>query len=254
MALTLSPSKQRTLSRQPSSPSLAVGLPPALPESHAMMSSSSSSKSPAKRTRKKPSRRGDVSSSNASSPEASEDEWSMPITPSTSTSNSLFDPETTPKRKVVGILEGSKTQPRKRDNLQARLQAAAKLSKSRSQGEGLAASPSIGHLVPKVKSESIVKSISGAVNHPSTNSKDKVVVCVRYVVMFHTLRGLTDKIRIKPTESTFLHTAYELTQSSLTLSDKHPNVQKRGGKAGREDEYTYNFGGSCQAPIVQADL
>jgi hypothetical protein len=26
------------------------------------------------------------------------------------------------------------------------------------------------------------------------------------------------------------------------LTDQHPNVQKRGGKAGREEEYTYNFG------------
>ena len=180
--MAISPNKQRTLSRQPSHPSLAIGLPPALPESHTMMPSSSSSRSLVSRPRKKhPSRRGDVSSSNATSPEASEDEWSMPITPSSSTST--VDPETTPKRKVVGLLDGSKTQPRKRDNLQARLQAAAKLQKSRSQGEGLNDSPSIGQLVPKVKPEVLAKSTSGVINGGSSNgSKDKVVVCVRYVI------------------------------------------------------------------------
>jgi hypothetical protein len=48
--------------------------------------------------------------------------------------------------------------------------------------------------------------------------------------------------RIKPTTSAFLTQAYELTPTSLTLSDAHPNVQKRGGKSGREDEYTYAVG------------
>jgi centromeric protein E len=48
--------------------------------------------------------------------------------------------------------------------------------------------------------------------------------------------------RIKPTTCQFAETAYEVTSSSLSLSDSHPNVQKRGGKAGREDEYTYSFG------------
>jgi centromeric protein E len=48
---------------------------------------------------------------------------------------------------------------------------------------------------------------------------------------------------VKPTTSAFAETAYEITPSSLTLSDSHPNVVKRGGKAGREDEYTYTFGG-----------
>ena len=48
--------------------------------------------------------------------------------------------------------------------------------------------------------------------------------------------------RIKPTSSPFSNTAYEVSQTSLTLSDAHPNVVKRGGKAGREDEYTYTFG------------
>ena len=45
-------------------------------------------------------------------------------------------------------------------------------------------------------------------------------------------------------------TAYELTQDSLTLTDHHPNVQKRGGKAGREDEYSYNFGPSPSDAVL----
>lgn len=36
--------------------------------------------------------------------------------------------------------------------------------------------------------------------------------------------------------------AYEITSTSLTLSDNHPKVKQRGGKAGREDTYTYTFG------------
>lgn len=63
-----------------------------------------------------------------------------------------------------------------------------------------------------------------------------------------------------------MNTAYELTQDSLTLTDNHPNVQKRGGKAGREDEYSYNFGTSflrrcvgcsadrCQMPCCNSHL
>lgn len=183
--MALSPNKQRTLSRQPSSPSLAVGLPPALPDSHTMMPSSSS-RSLAKSRKKRPTRRGDVSSSNATSPEVSEDEWALPLTPSVSSTSttSIVDPETTPKRRVVALLDGSKTQPRKRDNLQARLQAAAKLQKSRSQGEGLN-DTSIGHLVPKVRPDAIAKSISGVLNgggSSGNSSKDKVVVCVRFVM------------------------------------------------------------------------
>lgn len=62
---------------------------------------------------------------------------------------------------------------------------------------------------------------------------------------------------MKPTESPFVETAYELSSDSLTLTDKHPNVQKRGGKAGREDEYTYNFGQPRLSPhptwLIQAD-
>jgi hypothetical protein len=48
--------------------------------------------------------------------------------------------------------------------------------------------------------------------------------------------------RVKPSTSAFPKHAYELTPTSLTLSDSHPNVLKRGGKAGRQEEYNYTFG------------
>lgn len=57
-------------------------------------------------------------------------------------------------------------------------------------------------------------------------------------------------LRIKPPTSTFPETAYEATPTSLTLSDAHPNVVKRGGKAGREDEYVYSFGEPCRVQLV----
>lgn len=59
-----------------------------------------------------------------------------------------------------------------------------------------------------------------------SKSSDKVIVCMR----------------IKPTGTRFSRRAYEVTPQSLTLSDTHPSVVRRGGKAGREAEYTYNFG------------
>jgi centromeric protein E len=73
-------------------------------------------------------------------------------------------------------------------------------------------------------------------------------LCVLGESSYHALSHRTSKDsltlvnRIKPTTSAFLTQAYELTPTSLTLSDAHPNVQKRGGKSGREDEYTYTVG------------
>lgn len=50
---------------------------------------------------------------------------------------------------------------------------------------------------------------------------------------------------IKPTNSRFSTRAYEITDNALILSDAHPNIVRRGGKAaGREAEYTYTFGES----------
>ena len=60
--------------------------------------------------------------------------------------------------------------------------------------------------------------------------------------------------RIKPPTTTFPETAYEATTTSLTLSDAHPNVLKRGGKAGREDEYVYNFDALLQSPSTTPEL
>jgi centromeric protein E len=215
--MDLSPTKKhRTLSRQPSSPSLAVGLPPPLPDHHhhhsnIMGTPSTNTRSATKKNRKKqPSRRGDVSSSAASSPSVTDDEWVMPTTPgpglsthahpsasSSNLSSSILATddeddagatEITPKRKVIATLEGSKTQPKpaKREGLQARLQAAAaaKLKTSKSHGQGLVASASISQLVPKVKPETITASASGLLHGgagPSSGSggSDKVIVCVR---------------------------------------------------------------------------
>lgn len=48
---------------------------------------------------------------------------------------------------------------------------------------------------------------------------------------------------IKPTNSRFSTRAYEITDNALILSDAHPNIVRRGGKAaGRDAEYTYTFG------------
>ena len=64
-----------------------------------------------------------------------------------------------------------------------------------------------------------------------------------------------DKDRIKPTSSPFMQTAYELTPTSLSLADKHPNVLKRGGKLGREAEYSYPVGtSSCHALFLDLFL
>lgn len=60
--------------------------------------------------------------------------------------------------------------------------------------------------------------------------RDKVLVCVRIKPTRE--RGVTDM------------EAYELSveRNTLTLSEAHPNVMKRGGKSGREREYVYTFG------------
>jgi centromeric protein E len=58
-------------------------------------------------------------------------------------------------------------------------------------------------------------------------------------------------VRIKPTASLFAQHAYEVSPHSLTLSNTHPNVVRRGGKAGREAEYTYNFG---ELPCFRKEL
>jgi centromeric protein E len=60
----------------------------------------------------------------------------------------------------------------------------------------------------------------------------------------------TDAPSIKPTQAAFADKAYDLTDTSLALSDQHPNIVRRGGKAaGRESEYTYQFGEYRSVPL-----
>ncbi|WWC94352.1 hypothetical protein V866_001194 [Kwoniella sp. B9012] len=239
--MSLSPTKHRTLSRQPSSPSLAVGLPPALPESN-IMQPSSPSKMPKTRSRKRM-HRGDVSSSAASSENEQEDTTQM-----------------TPKRKIVNPVEaplppstGKKS--KKKMTLQERLAAAANAKAGASAEGGLKAkvksSKSIADMsepatiaessssasmliTPQMRSE-ILSSRSAA---SSSSSSDKVVVCVR----------------IKPTKNPFANIAYDISPTSLSLSDEHPKVKQRGGKAGREDGYTYTFDKLLQYPSTTPEL
>ncbi|WVQ99545.1 hypothetical protein IAU59_006681 [Kwoniella sp. CBS 9459] len=233
--MSLSPSKPRTLSRQPSSPSLAVGLPPALPESN-IMHPSSPCKMPKSKSRKRI-HRGDVSSSAASS------------------DNEGDDTQTTPKRKVLNPVDaplppstGKKT---KKMTLQERLAAAAtansqagsskaKVKSSRSLAEmSISASESSASVMtesastmlsPPTRSETLPRTAGAA--------SDKVVVCVR----------------IKPTENSFAEIAYDMTPTSLALSDDHPKVKQRGGKAGREDGYTYTFDKLLRHPATTPEL
>ncbi|WRT66518.1 uncharacterized protein IL334_003477 [Kwoniella shivajii] len=210
--MSLSPSK-RTLSRQPSSPSLAVGIPPALPESNIMQPSSPSKMSKSKS--RKRIHRGDVSSSAASS----EDESATP-------KRKILNPIDAPLPPSTGIRSKQKM------TLQERLAAAASAKAESSGAKGRARS---------------ITDISCSVSEPATlgenltsivhtrseilpsrhggSASDKVVVCVR----------------IKPTHSPFANVAYAMSSTSLTLSDEHPKVKQRGGKAGREDDKLLRF-------------
>ena len=96
--------------------------------------------------------------------------------------------DTTPKRKVIGTMEPATVgRPRnKRDNLQARLQAASKLKQSKSFGDGLNTIPpvpSLPSLSASVSSSSRTKVVSDDPFEIKPQNKsdknDKVVVCVR---------------------------------------------------------------------------
>ncbi|KAK4683756.1 hypothetical protein P7C73_g6472, partial [Tremellales sp. Uapishka_1] len=192
------------------------------------MTPSSSSKL-LKRRSKHQSHRGDVESSTSPSPYASETErepeWVLPPTP---VKGHPTPSETTPKRRVIATVEGSATKiaGKKRDNLQARLQSSvAKVKKSKSTTEGLETMGSPAPSTSTILTYTTAKTSVGPIASHASASSDKVVVCVR----------------MKPTTSPFASLAYELTPTSLSLSSLHPNVQKRGGKSGREAEYTYTF-------------
>ncbi|WVQ73983.1 hypothetical protein IAR50_003564 [Cryptococcus sp. DSM 104548] len=240
--MSLSPTKF-TLSRQPSSPSLALGLPPAFPENNIMAPSTTSpSKMPRTKSKHKI-HRGDVESTDSSDLEE--------------TPKQLV--KGTPKRKVVNSVEPTPVtgQGKKRGTLAERLAAAAvnkpKVKSSSSVNGGLKESSSATQLStastssmvqtpPMQARTSMVPSTMPVKRNtgPSLggNPSDKVVVCVR----------------IKPTQSPFATMAYNMTSASLTLSDDHPKVKQRGGKAGREDTYNYTFDKLLQYPSTTPEL
>ncbi len=181
--MSLSPTKYRTLSRQPSSPSLAVGLPPAMPESSIMAPSSSSRN--LKRSLTGPRiHRGDVSSSADSSAGGSGDGpelgWVVPFTDGPSVDN-------IPKRRVMGSFEqwsvSSKDLGKKRDTLSARLQQVARVKKSKSTGDSLNASPSLINksFIQASETKGRIVAESPLSSTPAGQGSDKVVVCVRLV-------------------------------------------------------------------------
>ncbi|ODO06440.1 centromeric protein E [Cryptococcus wingfieldii CBS 7118] len=231
-----------TLSRQPSSPSLALGLPPAFPENNIMAPSTSPSKMPRTKSKHKI-HRGDVESTDSSDFEEAPKQLV----------------KGTPKRKVVNSVEPTPAtgQSKKRGTLAERLAAAAvnkpKVKSSSSVNGGLKASSSATQLSASSTSSTVQTPTMQARTSliPSTmpvkrtagpsiggNPSDKVVVCVR----------------IKPTQSPFATMAYDMTSTSLTLSDDHPKVKQRGGKAGREDTYNYTFDKLLQHPSTTPEL
>ncbi|KLT45454.1 kinesin-domain-containing protein [Cutaneotrichosporon oleaginosum] len=145
----------------------------------------------------------------------------------------MSESPSTPRRKIVNTIAvpAPRSAKKARSTLQDRL-------------AGVAAGAT---RIPRPScTSSSVSSGSTPLSIPSTpgpsrelsKSSDKVIVCVR----------------IKPTTSPFALHAYEVTPNSLSLSDTHPNVLRRGGKAGREAEYTYNFDTLVQFPTRTPEL
>ena len=181
--MSLSPSKSRTLSRQPSSPSLAVGLPPALPESNIMIPSSSSH--PERKTHLTPKiHRGDVSSGTSSPTGSSDEREPIKIPPPV---RSALSTETTPKRRMIGIKEpfsaGKQDSGRKSDALTARLHQAARVKKSKSAGDSLISATNIlgASFVPGPDAEPQTQTQDSPTASLVAHGSDKVVVCVRSV-------------------------------------------------------------------------
>ncbi|GMK55272.1 hypothetical protein CspeluHIS016_0203280 [Cutaneotrichosporon spelunceum] len=215
-SLTPSSSSQ-SLARSPSSPSLAhaVGIPAPLPDSGILPPTS-----PPKFSTRFPSGHflphvGEVDS----------------LTSSTSSTLSMSEPDSTPRRKIVNTLEVAP--PRLARN---------KFSTTQDRlGTGTTKIPrpssSVSSVSPAGSTHLSIPS-TPRVSRELAKSSDKVIVCMR----------------IKPTTSTFAQHAYEVTPKSLALSNTHPNVKRRGGKAGRESEYTYNFDTLVQYPTRTPDL
>ncbi|BEI93295.1 uncharacterized protein CcaverHIS019_0509230 [Cutaneotrichosporon cavernicola] len=215
-SLTPSSSSQ-SIARSPSSPSLAhaVGLPAPLPDSGILPPSS-----PPKFSTRFPSGHflphvGEVDS----------------LSSSTSSTFTMAELPSTPRRKIVNALEvpTPRSAKKKRSTLQDRL------------GSGTTKIPRPSSAVSYVSTTGSTPLSIPSTPGPSrqlSKSSDKVVVCMR----------------IKPTTSAFAPHAYEVTPHSLTLSNTHPNVMRRGGKAGRESEYTYNFDTLVQYPTRTPEL
>ena len=181
--MSLSPSKSRNLSRQPSTPSLAVGLPPALPESN-IMTPSTSSRSDDKTHLTPRTHRGDVSSVSSSSNGSIDDIEPVGLP---SPVRSALSTETTPKRRVIGIIEpvsaGRQDSGRKRDTLTARLQEAARVKKSKSAGDSLHSATSVlgPSFVTGPESGPKTQLQDSPNRNMTVHGNDKVVVCVRSV-------------------------------------------------------------------------
>ena len=175
---SLSPAEHRRhISRQRSSPSLAIGLPPPLPESNIMSPSTSTKTLKRSRSRHRV-HRGDVSSSAASSPCASDDDDAR-----TEMLARIMPVETTPRRKIVGAMESStigRIKPgTKLNSLQTKLESVAKVRKTRSTGDGLSADVTRSPLL--VKTKITAKTSHATLTTDSSDKSDKVVVCVRSV-------------------------------------------------------------------------
>lgn len=145
------------------------------------MSPSSSSRT-LKRSRSRPRiRRGDVESSATSADEYDDEPLLVPAAQVKASPS--VDLNLTPRRKVAGPIEPATVgrQPKKRETLQERLAAAAKLKKSRSVGEGLSSTFSVGG------DDGMSLSAAGTAmrdgSGSSAGTSDKVVVCVRYVLL-----------------------------------------------------------------------
>lgn len=167
--MSLTPTKHRQITRQRSSPSLAkVGLAPTPSETSYILPSYSPKQ--IRRQRSQPRiHRGDVSST-ASSASDSED----PTTPT----------KETPKRRVIGAMETmTPGRPKaSRPNLQARLQAAAKVRTSQSM-DTIPPVPALPSLPTTPSKSRLVHSASSHNLSPEKprSRSDKVLVCVRSV-------------------------------------------------------------------------
>ncbi|WOO81136.1 Kinesin-like protein KIN-7L [Vanrija pseudolonga] len=143
----------------------------------------------------------------------------------------------TPKRKIVNAIDVVPPRSTKKPSLQDRLNAAAAKTTTRT-STPVAARVSAVPPVPRLSTLATGSSVGTPSRSYDNERSDKVVVCVR----------------IKPTSNPFATTAYDLSPTSLTLSDTHPNVIRRGGKAGREAEYTYMFDTLINYPTRTPEL